>query len=72
MHTNLDRYETLTSEEREVLQLAAEGLTDDEIAKRLGISSPTAETHRTKLMQKLNLHTHADLIRFALRRGIID
>lgn len=72
MHTNLDRYETLTSEEREVLQLAAEGLTNDEIATRLGISSPTAETHRTNLMQKLDLHTHADLIRFALRRGIID
>src|SRR5215813_2791308 len=68
---NLDRYETLTSREREVLHLAAEGRTNNEIATRLGISSRTAETHRSNLMHKLDLHTQADLIRFALRRGII-
>jgi DNA-binding NarL/FixJ family response regulator len=67
----LDRYETLTSREREVLHLAAEGRTNTEIAGRLGISSRTAETHRSNLMHKLDLHTQADLIRFALRRGII-
>ena len=67
----LDRYETLTSREREVLHLAAEGRTNHEIATRLGISSRTAETHRSNLMHKLDLHTQADLIRFALRRGII-
>lgn len=67
----LDRYDTLTSREREVLHLAAEGLTNSEIATRLGISSRTAEAHRSNLMHKLDLHTQADLIRFALRRGII-
>jgi len=69
---NLDRYETLTTGEREVLHLVGEGLTNDEIATRLGISSSTADTHRSNLMHKLDLHTQADLIRFALRRGIID
>jgi two-component system, NarL family, response regulator NreC len=68
----LDPYQTLTSREREVLHLAAEGLTNNEIASRLGISSRTAETHRSNLMHKLDLHTQADLIRFALRRGIIS
>lgn len=67
----LDRYETLTTREREVLQLAAEGHTSSEIAARLGISTRTAETHRSRLMHKLGLHSQADLIRYALRRGII-
>ena len=67
----LDQYETLTTREREVLQLTAEGHTSAEIAGRLGISSRTAETHRSNLMHKLDLHTQADLIRYALRRGII-
>lgn len=67
---NLDRYETLSSTEREVLRMVAEGLTNEDIATRLGISSETIETHRFDLMQKLGLHTEADLIRFALRRGI--
>lgn len=68
---SFDRYETLTAREREVLHLAAEGLTNPEISVRLGISSRTAETHRSNLMHKLDLHSQADLIRFALRRGII-
>lgn len=67
----LDKYETLTTREREVLQLTVEGHTNSEIATRLGISSRTAETHRSNLMHKLGLHTQADLIRYALRRGII-
>jgi two-component system, NarL family, response regulator NreC len=67
----LDRYETLTAREREVLHLAAEGHTSAEAAARLGISARTAETHRSNLMHKLDLHTQADLIRYALRRGII-
>jgi two-component system, NarL family, response regulator NreC len=67
---NLDRYENLTSREREVLHLVAEGLTNNEIATRLGIDSRTAETDRANLMHKLELHTQTDLIRFALRRGI--
>jgi DNA-binding NarL/FixJ family response regulator len=70
--TVLDRYETLTAREKEVLHLAAEGKTSVEIAGRLGISTRTAETHRSHLMHKLDLHTQAELIRFALRRGLIS
>jgi len=68
--SNFDRYETLTSSEREMLRMVAERLTNEQIATRLGVSSETVETHRYDLMQKLDLHTEADLIRFALRRGI--
>jgi DNA-binding NarL/FixJ family response regulator len=67
----MDKHETLTTREREVLQLSAEGHTNSEIAARLGISTRTAETHRSRFMHKLSLHTQADLIRYALRRGII-
>jgi DNA-binding NarL/FixJ family response regulator len=67
---NLDRYENLTSREREVLHFVAEGLTNNEIARRLGIDSQTVETDRSNLMQKLGLYSDADLIRFALRQGI--
>ncbi|HSS20519.1 MAG TPA: response regulator transcription factor [Pyrinomonadaceae bacterium] len=70
--TSLDRYETLTTREKEVLHLAAEGRTSAEIANRLGISGRTAETHRSHLMHKLDLHTQAELIRFALKRGIVS
>jgi len=54
-----------------VLQLTVEGHTNSEIATRLGISVRTAETHRSRLMHKLGAHTQADLIRYALKRGII-
>lgn len=67
----LDKHETLTTREREVLQLSAEGHTNSEIAARLGISTRTAETHRSRIMHKLGLHTQSDLIRYAIRRGII-
>jgi two-component system response regulator NreC len=67
----LDPYETLTLREREVLHLAAEGYTNAEIAERLSISPRTAETHRANMMRKLDLHTQTDLIRYALRRGIL-
>jgi two-component system, NarL family, response regulator NreC len=66
--TSFDLYDTLTAREREVLQLAAEGYTSSRIAARLSISPRTAETHRANLMRKLGLRTHADLIRYALRR----
>ena len=66
-----DAYETLTSREREVLQLAAESSNTAEIAARLGISPRTVETHREHLMRKLGLQTQTDLIRYALRRGIV-
>ena len=53
------------------LSLSAEGHNNSEIAARLGISTRTAETHRSRLMHKLGLHTQSDLIRYAIRRGII-
>jgi len=67
----LDPYETLTAREREVLHLVAEGHTNAEIAARLFVSPRTIETHRANLMRKLGLHTQTDLIRYALRRGIL-
>jgi two-component system, NarL family, response regulator NreC len=67
----LDLYETLTTRERQVLQLAAEGRTNADIAAALFVSPRTVETHRAHLMRKLGLRTQADLIRYALRRGII-
>jgi two-component system response regulator NreC len=69
--TTLDIYETLTNREREVLHLAAEGRTNADIGGRLGISPRTVEIHRTNMMRKLGLHTEHDLIRYALRRGIL-
>jgi DNA-binding NarL/FixJ family response regulator len=69
--TNLDPYETLTFREREVLHLAAEGHTSGEIGVQLSISSRTAEAHRTNAMRKLGLHNQTDLVRYALRRGIL-
>ena len=69
--TPLDLYDTLTTREREVLHLAAEGRTNAEIAARLTISPRTAETHRTNLLRKLGLQNQTDLIRYALRRGLL-
>jgi DNA-binding NarL/FixJ family response regulator len=70
--TSLDSYETLTSREREVLQLVAQSYSATEIAARLSISPRTADTHRTNLMRKLGLHSQTDLIRYAIKRGIIS
>ena len=67
----LDRYELLTSREREVLQLAAQGLSNAEVGKRLAISPRTAETHRANLLRKLGLQTQTDLVRFAVNRGLV-
>ena len=69
--TTFDSYEGLTDREREVLQLAAEGLSNPDIAARLSISPRTVETHRANLMRKLGLKTQTDLIRYALKRGIL-
>jgi two-component system response regulator NreC len=66
-----DVYDRLTSREREVLHLVAEGYTNVEVARRLSVSPRTVETHRRNLMQKLNLHTPVDLVRYALQRGIL-
>jgi DNA-binding NarL/FixJ family response regulator len=68
----LDTYEMLTTREREVLQLAAEGYSNSEIGARLFISPRTAETHRGALMKKLGLKNQTDVIRYALRRGILS
>jgi DNA-binding NarL/FixJ family response regulator len=67
----LDPYETLTTREREVLHMAAEGQNSAEIATRLFISPRTAETHRANLLHKLGLHSQTDIVRYALQRGII-
>ncbi len=67
-----DAYELLTSREREVLVLAAEGMTNPDIGVRLGISSRTAETHRANLLRKLGLKGQQTLTRFALRRGLLE
>jgi DNA-binding NarL/FixJ family response regulator len=66
-----DRYDLLTSREREVLQLAAQGLTNAEIGERLSISPRTAETHRANLLRKLGLQSQTDLVRFATHRGLL-
>ena len=68
----LDPHETLTAREREVLQLAAEGKTGTEIAARLHISHRTVENHRASLMRKLLLKNQSELVRYALRRGLIS
>lgn len=67
-----DRYELLTNREREVLQLLAEGKSSKDVAKMLELSVYTVETHKSNLMQKLSLHSMAELILYAVRRGIIS
>ena len=62
----------LTSREREVLQLVAEGMTAKEIATALHISARTSDSHRARLMQKLDIHKLSGLVRFAIREGMID
>ena len=67
-----DSYELLTTREREVLQLIAEGRSNKEIANILNLSLYTVETHRGNLMEKLNLHTVPELILYAVRKGVIS
>ncbi len=62
----------LTPRQREVLQLIAEGATTKEIVRKLNISQKTAETHRTQLMQELDIHDIAGLVRFAIRHGLVS
>lgn len=69
--TPLDPYSMLTAREREVLQMAAEGLTNNEISTKLSISPRTVEVHRANVMHKLNLRSQTDLIRYALKKGIL-
>jgi two-component system, NarL family, response regulator NreC len=67
----LDPYDSLTNREREVLQMAAESLTNVEIADKLSISSRTVEVHRSRVMKKLDLKNQSELIHYALNRGIL-
>jgi two-component system response regulator NreC len=66
-----DSYELLTTREREILQLLAEGKTNKEVATVLNLSLYTVETHRAHILQKLGLHSIPDLILYAVRKGII-
>jgi two-component system, NarL family, response regulator NreC len=66
-----DSYELLTAREREILQLAAEGNSNKDIANRLNLSLYTVETHRSHILRKLNLHSVPELILYAVRKGII-
>jgi two-component system response regulator NreC len=62
----------LTSREREILQLVAEGKTNKDIASSLNLSVYTVDGHRTRIMDKLNLHSIGELVRFAVRNGLVD
>ena len=66
-----DRYELLTDRERQIYQLLAEGNSNKDIANRLGLSLHTVETHRWRLMEKMDLHSTAELVLSAVRRGMV-
>ena len=72
IHSQKDDPNALTSREREVLQLIAEGKTSREIAEILNLSVKTIQSHRTSLMQKLDLHDRGDLIKYAIQKKIIE
>jgi two-component system response regulator NreC len=65
-------YDGLTEREQQVLKMIAEGLMNKEIAEKLSISVRTVERHRENIMSKLNLHTRAELVRYAVDKGLID
>jgi DNA-binding NarL/FixJ family response regulator len=67
-----DSYDLLTAREKEVLQLLAEGKSNKEAASVLGVSASTVETHRTNLMQKVDLHNTAEIVLYAVRKKIIS
>jgi DNA-binding NarL/FixJ family response regulator len=67
-----DSFDLLTTREREILQLLAEGKSNKEVAGLLNLSLYTVETHRSNIFQKLNLHSTADLILYAVRKGVIN
>jgi two-component system response regulator NreC len=67
----VDRYEALSEREREIFQLIAEGHSNKAIAERLSISVATVETHRSHILQKLDVHSTAELVLYAVRRGVI-
>jgi two-component system response regulator NreC len=67
-----DSYDLLTEREKEILQLLAEGRSNKEVAATLNLSPNTVETHRTRIMQKLDLHSSADIVLYAVRKKIIS
>jgi DNA-binding NarL/FixJ family response regulator len=67
-----DPIDLLTTREREVLQLIAEGKTNKELATLLNLSVYTVDAHRGRIMEKLNLHSTGELVRFAIRKGLVD
>lgn len=67
-----NRLDGLTARERQILTLVAEGHTNQQIADRLVVSVKTVETHRTNLMQKLDLHDRTELVKYAIRKGLIS
>lgn len=67
-----DTYDLLTDREKEILQLLAEGKSNKEVATTLNLSTYTVETHRTHIMQKLNLHSSAEIVLYAVRKKIIS
>jgi len=67
-----DSYDLLTEREKEILQLLAEGKSNKEVATMLNLSTNTVETHRTRLMQKLHLHSAAEIVLYAVRKRIIS
>lgn len=69
--TPLDLYQSLTTREREILQMVAEGRSSSEVGEKLGISPRTIELHRSRVLKKLGLRNQAELIRYALKRGIL-
>ncbi|HEU5438724.1 MAG TPA: response regulator transcription factor [Ktedonobacterales bacterium] len=74
VHTGEERdsYSALTEREREILKLVAEGHTNNQIGELLFISPKTVDTHRTHIMDKLNLHNRAELVKYAMRRGLLE
>jgi two-component system response regulator NreC len=67
-----DRFDGLTEREKEILTLIAEGLSNQQIAQKLFVSIKTVQTHRAHIMEKLNLHDRTELVRYAIRKGLIE
>jgi len=67
-----DRYDSLSEREREIFQLVAEGRSNKEVAELLSVSPATVETHRAHILQKLDVHNTAELVLYAVRRGVIS
>lgn len=67
-----DPFESLTGREREVFQLAAEGLNNPQIAERLSLSARTVEMHRGNLMKKLGLKSQTELVKYAVKKGLVE